>query len=104
MDAVEGAEHLDLAGLMVVPPLDADAGEVFRGVRQEVDRLSAEVNRPLKMSAGMSADMAEAIAAGSDIVRVRSSFMLLRPGGYKYRNSDFHSVNHMRHTRHILRV
>lgn len=81
VDAVEGAEHLDLAGLMVVPPLDADAGEVFRGVRQEVDRLSAELNRPLKMSAGMSADMAEAIAAGSDIVRVGTSIMGPRPVG-----------------------
>ena len=79
--AVEEAQHLELAGLMVVPPLDADAGEVFRNVRGEVERLSSELNRPLKMSAGMSADMAEAIAAGSDIVRVGTSIMGPRPVG-----------------------
>ena len=79
--AVEEAQHLELAGLMVVPPLDADAGEVFRNVRGEVDRLSSELDRPLKMSAGMSADMAEAIAAGSDIVRVGTSIMGPRPVG-----------------------
>ena len=81
MRAVEDAQHLELAGLMVVPPLDADAGEVFRNVRGEVDRLSSELDRPLKMSAGMSADMAEAIAAGSDIVRVGTSIMGPRPVG-----------------------
>ena len=81
VEAVEGSEHLDFAGLMVVPPLDADAGEVFRGVRDEVDRLSAALKRPLKLSAGMSADMAEAIAAGSDIVRVGTSIMGPRPVG-----------------------
>ena len=79
--AVEEAQHLELAGLMVVPPRDADAGEVFRNVRGEVDRLSSDLNRPLKMSAGMSADMAEAIAAGSDIVRVGTSIMGPRPVG-----------------------
>ena len=81
VEAVEDSQQLDLAGLMVVPPLDADAAEVFQSVRQAVDRLSEELGRALKLSAGMSADMAEAIAAGSDIVRVGTSIMGPRPVG-----------------------
>lgn len=79
--AVEAAEHLEFAGLMVVPPLDADAREVFTTVRADVDRLSERLGRQLKLSAGMSADMDAAIAAGTDIVRVGTSIMGKRPVG-----------------------
>ena len=66
---------------MVVPPLDADAQEVFSTVRADVDRLSERLGRQLKLSAGMSADMDAAIAAGTDIVRVGTSIMGKRPVG-----------------------
>ncbi|MER0081085.1 YggS family pyridoxal phosphate-dependent enzyme [Corynebacterium sp. KPL2861] len=81
IEAVEAAEHLEFAGLMVVPPLDADAQEVFTTVRADVDRLSERLGRQLKLSAGMSADMDAAIAAGTDIVRVGTSIMGKRPVG-----------------------
>ncbi|MER0105205.1 YggS family pyridoxal phosphate-dependent enzyme [Corynebacterium rhinophilum] len=81
IEAVEKAEHLEFAGLMVVPPLDADAREVFTTVRADVDRLSERLGRQLKLSAGMSADMDAAIAAGTDIVRVGTSIMGKRPVG-----------------------
>ena len=81
IEAVEAAEHLEFAGLMVVPPLDADAQEVFSTVRADVDRLSERLGRQLKLSAGMSADMDAAIAAGTDIVRVGTSIMGKRPVG-----------------------
>ena len=81
IEAVEKAEHLEFAGLMVVPPLDADAREVFTTVRADVDRLSEHLGRQLKLSAGMSADMDAAIAAGTDIVRVGTSIMGKRPVG-----------------------
>lgn len=81
IEAVEAAEHLEFAGLMVVPPLDADAQEVFSTVRADVDRLSECLGRQLKLSAGMSADMDAAIAAGTDIVRVGTSIMGKRPVG-----------------------
>ena len=81
IEAVEAAEHLEFAGLMVVPPLDADAREVFSTVRADVDRLSERLGRQLKLSAGMSADMDAAIAAGTDIVRVGTSIMGKRPVG-----------------------
>ncbi|MDK8497442.1 YggS family pyridoxal phosphate-dependent enzyme [Corynebacterium accolens] len=81
IEAVEAAEHLEFSGLMVVPPLDADAQEVFSTVRADVDRLSERLGRQLKLSAGMSADMDAAIAAGTDIVRVGTSIMGKRPVG-----------------------
>lgn len=81
IEAVEAADHLEFAGLMVVPPLDADAQEVFSTVRADVDRLSERLGRQLKLSAGMSADMDAAIAAGTDIVRVGTSIMGKRPVG-----------------------
>ena len=81
IEAVEAAEHLEFAGLMVVPPLDADAREVFTTVRADVDHLSERLGRQLKLSAGMSADMDAAIAAGTDIVRVGTSIMGKRPVG-----------------------
>ncbi|MDK8468671.1 YggS family pyridoxal phosphate-dependent enzyme [Corynebacterium accolens] len=81
IETVEKAGHLEFAGLMVVPPLDADAQEVFSTVRADVDRLSERLGRQLKLSAGMSADMDAAIAAGTDIVRVGTSIMGKRPVG-----------------------
>ncbi|MER0088567.1 YggS family pyridoxal phosphate-dependent enzyme [Corynebacterium sp. KPL3927] len=81
IEAVEAADHLEFAGLMVVPPLDADAQEVFSTVRADVDRLSERLGRQLKLSVGMSADMDAAIAAGTDIVRVGTSIMGKRPVG-----------------------
>lgn len=78
---VIAAEHLALAGLMVVPPLDADAGEVFQRVRARVDQLGQRFGKPLRLSAGMSADMEEAIAAGSDLVRVGTAILGTRPVG-----------------------
>lgn len=80
-EQVHGAEHLELAGLMVVPPLDADAGEVFRRVRARADELGQRFGKPLRLSAGMSGDMEEAIAAGSDLVRVGTAILGTRPVG-----------------------
>lgn len=81
IETVDTADYLEFAGLMVVPPLDADAREVFATVRADVDRLSERLGRQLKLSAGMSADMDAAIAAGTDIVRVGTSIMGERPVG-----------------------
>ncbi|MDR7329733.1 YggS family pyridoxal phosphate-dependent enzyme [Corynebacterium guangdongense] len=78
---VMGLEHLELAGLMVVPPLGADAGEVFSRVRSRADRLGERVGRPMRLSAGMSGDLEEAIAAGSDLVRVGTAILGARPVG-----------------------
>lgn len=82
-DATVATAHLHLAGLMVVPPLGADAREVFELVRARVDALNERLDRPvedaLKLSAGMSGDLDAAIAAGTNIVRVGTGIMGPRP-------------------------
>lgn len=79
--AVEDAEHLAFDGFMVVPPLDAEPGEVFALVRQLTDEWSAKLGRTLRMSAGMSGDFELAIAHGSDVVRVGTAVVGPRPVG-----------------------
>jgi len=66
---------------MVVPPLESDAKEVFSTVRELANRLGEQLKRPLLLSAGMSADLSEAIASGTDIVRVGTGIMGARPLG-----------------------
>lgn len=78
---IDNLPNLELRGLMVVPPLDADAKEVFSAVRELADSLSEQLKRPMKLSAGMSADLSEAIAAGTNIVRVGTGIMGARPLG-----------------------
>ena len=81
VDATEQATHLILDGLMVVPPLDADPAAVFAKIREHTDRLSAQLGRPLRFSAGMSGDFELAIAHGSDVVRVGTAVCGPRPVG-----------------------
>ncbi|PIS64956.1 YggS family pyridoxal phosphate enzyme [Corynebacterium striatum] len=81
VELVEELVNLELQGFMVVPPLDSDPAEVFGRVRTLTDDFARLLGRPLKMSAGMSADLGEAIAAGTDIVRVGTGIMGPRPVG-----------------------
>lgn len=74
-ETIRSLEHLNLVGIMVVPPLDADAAEVFARARALADSLGDG----LLLSAGMSADLEEAVAAGSDIVRVGTDILGARP-------------------------
>ncbi|MCP1386711.1 YggS family pyridoxal phosphate-dependent enzyme [Corynebacterium sp. TA-R-1] len=79
VDTVEAAEHLALAGFMVVPPLDADPRAVFENVRSLTDDYSQRLGRQLAFSAGMSGDFEDAILCGSDIVRVGTAVFGPRP-------------------------
>lgn len=78
-DAVASAEHLELAGLMVVPPLGWDAEAVFSTARERADALGQRLGRDMLLSAGMSGDFEQAIACGSDIVRVGTGVLGQRP-------------------------
>ncbi|QPK82679.1 YggS family pyridoxal phosphate-dependent enzyme [Corynebacterium qintianiae] len=80
-EAIERAEHLQLAGLMVVPPLGSDAAAVFAQARSRADALGEKHGRAMLLSAGMSGDFAEAVACGSDIVRVGTGVFGARPVG-----------------------
>ncbi|GAB2504205.1 hypothetical protein CATRI_08670 [Corynebacterium atrinae] len=77
--AVEAAGHLHLTGLMVVPPLGSSAAEVFSWARKLCDDLAQRYGRPMDLSAGMSADLEEAIIAGTNMVRVGTGVLGKRP-------------------------
>ena len=78
---VEELPGLELVGFMVVPPVEADAFTVFSTVRSVCDSWAERLERPLKLSAGMSADLPAAVAAGSNIVRVGTGILGPRPVG-----------------------
>lgn len=73
--AVGESENLVLRGLMVVPPLGADPSPVFARARALCDDLGPD----MELSAGMSADLVEAISQGSNIVRVGTDVLGQRP-------------------------
>ncbi|MGV0361653.1 YggS family pyridoxal phosphate-dependent enzyme [Corynebacterium minutissimum] len=79
VDVVEELDNLELQGFMVVPPLESKPGEVFARVKGLVGDVASQLGRPLKLSAGMSADLQEAIESGTDIVRVGTGIMGPRP-------------------------
>lgn len=76
---VEAAGHLHLAGLMVVPPIEAQPRKVFDWARELCEKLEEEFGRRMELSAGMSEDLEHAISAGSDIVRVGTGVLGNRP-------------------------
>ena len=77
--AVDAAEHLRLRGLMAVAPLDEDPGEAF--TRLAEIRRGFLAARPSAdwLSAGMSADLEEAVRAGATHVRIGSAVLGSRP-------------------------
>jgi uncharacterized pyridoxal phosphate-containing UPF0001 family protein len=66
--------HLDVRGLMAVPPFEPDperARPFFRRLREIRDRLSDRFGRPLpELSMGMSHDFEVAVEEGATEVRV----------------------------------
>ncbi|MDU0478058.1 YggS family pyridoxal phosphate-dependent enzyme [Staphylococcus chromogenes] len=80
-DVVDKAEHLQLAGVMCVPPLGVDPNEAFAQAAGVVSRLAKRYGRHLEFSAGMSGDLAAAIANGSTMVRVGTAILGPRPLG-----------------------
>lgn len=78
-DAVTGAEHLRLGGLMAVAPLGEDPATAFArlaGIHR--DLLSSHPGATI-LSAGMSGDLEHAIAHGATHVRVGSAVLGPRP-------------------------
>lgn len=78
-DLVAGSEHLELRGLMTVPPLGSDPAEVFARGRALLDGISDRVLGAPVYSAGMSHDLEIAIGEGSTLVRVGTDIMGPRP-------------------------
>ena len=78
-DHVAGSEHLALAGLMVVPPLQGEPAAHFATAARVRERLRQAHPGAVEFSAGMTGDMEEAIAAGSTCVRVGTAILGPRP-------------------------
>jgi pyridoxal phosphate enzyme (YggS family) len=78
-DAVAAAPGLRLGGVMAMAPLDADPGPAFAVLAGAAARVRADHPDARWISAGMSGDLEEAIAAGATHVRVGTAVLGLRP-------------------------
>lgn len=74
-ESISGAPGVNLRGVMGVAPLEGDAKAAFDRLREVHDRLVHEYPDATWMSAGMSHDLAEAIAAGATHLRVGSAIL-----------------------------
>ncbi|MBB5917963.1 hypothetical protein BJY24_006875 [Nocardia transvalensis] len=78
-DQVAKADHLRLAGLMAIPPLDTDPEPEFARLAAVYERLRRDHPEASELSAGMSGDLESAIRHGSTCVRVGTALMGTRP-------------------------
>ena len=78
-DAVASAPGLRLSGLMAVAPLDEDPARAFGRLAELAERLRQDHPDARQLSAGMSADLEQAIACGSTSVRVGTALLGPRP-------------------------
>ena len=69
-DAVAEAGALRLRGVMAVAPLDADPAEAFARLGTQAAAVRADHAEASLVSAGMSADLEQAVAAGATHLRV----------------------------------
>lgn len=78
-EAVKNAEHLDLKGLMSVAPLGEDPRAAFARLTDMRSGFLDSHPDATWLSAGMSADLEEAVEAGATHVRVGSAILGERP-------------------------
>jgi pyridoxal phosphate enzyme (YggS family) len=73
--AISSTQHLDLAGLMVVPPVQSEPRKAFSDVALLAERFRQEFPSAQSLSAGMSGDYEIAIAHGATHIRVGSQIL-----------------------------
>lgn len=78
-EAVVGTEHLRLRGLMAVAPRTGDPAPAFERLAALAARLRADHPGAAVLSAGMSGDLEQAVAAGATHVRVGRAVLGERP-------------------------
>jgi hypothetical protein len=78
-DAVAAAEGLRLAGVMAVAPLGEEPARAFGRLAELAGRLRQDHPDARELSAGMSADLEQAVACGSTSVRVGTALLGPRP-------------------------
>lgn len=76
---VAGCPRLTLRGLMAVAPLGADPRAAFDRLAELSERLCADHPEATWISAGMSGDLEDAVAAGATHLRVGSAILGSRP-------------------------
>jgi pyridoxal phosphate enzyme (YggS family) len=78
-DAVAGAEGLRLRGLMAVAPRDTEPAPAFARLAALAEDVRAAHPEARELSAGMSGDLEQAVAAGATLVRVGTALFGARP-------------------------
>jgi pyridoxal phosphate enzyme (YggS family) len=78
--AVAGEEGLVLGGVMAMAPLGVPPGQAFAPLPRIAGAVRAAYPEAVIVSAGMSGDLEEAIAAGATHVRVGTALLGGRPG------------------------
>ncbi len=78
-DQVQAARHLELIGLMGIPPLNADPDEAFARLEAEHRRVLEAHPDATGLSAGMTNDFEIAVKHGSTCVRVGTALLGPRP-------------------------
>ena len=78
-DAVAAAQGLRLSGVMAVAPLAEEPARAFARLAELADRLRRDHPSARELSAGMSADLEQAVACGSTSVRVGTALLGPRP-------------------------
>ncbi|RBY79213.1 YggS family pyridoxal phosphate-dependent enzyme [Blastococcus sp. TF02-09] len=78
-DAVAELPGLRLRGLMAVAPRGEEPGPAFARLAALAERVRADHPKAGELSAGMSGDLEEAVAAGATIVRVGTALFGRRP-------------------------
>ena len=78
-DAVAAEQGVVLLGLMAVAPRGAEPGPAFARLAALAERVRTDHPEARHLSAGMSADLEEAVAAGSTLVRVGTALFGTRP-------------------------
>ena len=74
-DLVSGSAHLNLKGLMCVPPVESDARTAFTEIAAIHRRFSTSYPGATSLSAGMSGDFEIAVDCGATHIRVGSSIL-----------------------------
>ncbi len=78
-DLVAASPGLRLRGLMAVAPRGEDPAPAFGRLAELADRVRADHPEAVELSAGMSADLEAAVAAGATVVRVGTALFGDRP-------------------------
>jgi len=78
-ERAEATEGLRLTGLMAIAPLDEDPAAAFARLAEIRAGFLADHPQATRLSAGMSGDLEQAIAAGATHVRVGSAVLGSRP-------------------------